>query len=75
MKLTLAIVAVTALVAAVVGGVIAIAIDGSDDGSNGTQSPAAGIPDAAGGRVRSAADLYRRDAPGVVVITATEIRR
>ena len=65
MNRTLSTVAVTALVAGVAGGAIALAADGPDGSAAAT--PATVAPP-----VASAADLYRRDAPGVVVITADE---
>jgi len=73
MNRALATTAVTALVAGVAGGAIALAADGSssDDHASATTSPA---PAAAAG-TPTAAQLYKQDDPGVVVITAQETRK
>ncbi len=68
MNRSLATIAVVALAAGAAGGAIAAAVDGSDGAS--AASPAPSSPPTA-----TAAGLYRRDAPGVVVITASETQR
>jgi S1-C subfamily serine protease len=70
MKRPLATVALTAVVAGAIGGGVAVALDGSDGAA---AVPAASPPLSAA--TPTAADLYKRDAPGVVVITASETQR
>ena len=73
MNRALATTAVTALVAGVAGGAIALAADGSPSDDHASASaPAA--PAAASG-TPTAAQLYKQDDPGVVVITANETRK
>jgi S1-C subfamily serine protease len=82
-KWTLAIVLVAAVVGAVAGGVIGIMLSGGDDPATTTSTSAAATPAsslpptttrpaARGGR--TAEQIYRDDAPGVVVITDTQTR-
>jgi S1-C subfamily serine protease len=70
MKRSLAAVAIAAVVGGVAGGSIAIAADGS-----GASSAAPAPATAARSGALTAADLYRRDAPAVAVITASETQR
>jgi S1-C subfamily serine protease len=70
MNRSIATIAVVALAAGAAGGAIAAAVDGSDGASAASPSPAPSSQPTA-----NAAGLYRRDAPGVVVITASETQR
>jgi S1-C subfamily serine protease len=74
MKRTLGIVFAAAVVGAFAGGLIGVLLDGGPD-EGGTAAAAATIPlspQPTGGGELSAEQIYRRDAPGVVVITDTE---
>ena len=73
MNRALATTAVTALVAGVAGGAIALAADGSPGDDHAT--PAAPAASAAAAGTPTAAELYKQDDPGVVVITAQETRK
>ena len=73
MNRALATTAVTALVAGVAGGAIALAADGSPGDDHATQAAPATSAAAAG--TPTAAELYKQDDPGVVVITAQETRK
>jgi S1-C subfamily serine protease len=82
-KRTLAIVLVAAVVGAVAGGVIGIMLSGSDDPATTTSTSAAATPASslpptttrpAVRDGRTAEQIYRDDAPGVVVITDTQTR-
>jgi S1-C subfamily serine protease len=75
MRRILATTIVTALCGGLAGGLIALLVDSDStaSGSVGTSTPAA---QAASGRgTLTAAQTYRRDAPGVVVITATQTEK
>jgi S1-C subfamily serine protease len=74
MKRTLGIVFAAAVVGAFAGGLIGVLLDGGPD-EGGTAAAAATIPlspQPTGGGELSAEQIYRRDAPGVVVITDTQ---
>lgn len=74
MKRTLGIVFAAAVVGALAGGLIGVLLDGGPD-ERGTAAAAATIPLSprpTGGGGLSAEQIYRRDAPGVVVITDTQ---
>jgi putative serine protease PepD len=83
-KRTLAIVLVAAVVGAVAGGVIGIMLSGDDNGATTTSTSAATTPPASSSPAatnepaprsgRTAEQIYRDDAPGVVVITDTQTR-
>jgi S1-C subfamily serine protease len=74
MKRTLGIVFAAAVVGAFAGGLIGVLLNGGPD-EGGTAAAAATIPlspQPTGGGELSAEQIYRRDAPGVVVITDTQ---
>jgi S1-C subfamily serine protease len=83
-KRTLAIVLVAAVVGAVAGGVIGIMLSGGDDSATTTSTSAAPTTPASSSPAttakpaarngRTAEQIYRDDAPGVVVITDTQTR-
>ena len=73
MKRTLAIVLAAAVAGALAGGVIGMLLDGGDGASQA--APTTALPPSpapAGGSAMTAEQVYRRDAPGVVVITDTQ---
>ena len=75
MKRTLVIVLAAAVAGALAGGLIGVLLDGGSDDASAQTAPAIALPQspapAAGGAL-SAEQIYRRDAPGVVVITDTQ---
>jgi S1-C subfamily serine protease len=73
MNRTLAFVLVAVLAGGVAGGIVALATDGDSAPASTGSAPPAVASDSAD--VSSAAQLYRRDAPGVVVITATQTEK
>src|SRR5215210_4515274 len=75
MRRTLATAIVTALCGGLAGGLIALLVDNDSaaSGSIGASTQAAQV--ASGRGTLTAAQTYRRDAPGVVVITATQTEK
>ena len=75
MKRTLVIVLAAAVAGALAGGLIGVLLDGGSDDASAQTAPAIALPQspapAAGGAL-SAEQIYRQDAPGVVVITDTQ---
>jgi S1-C subfamily serine protease len=78
MRRTLSTTLVTALCGGLAGGLIALALDGDPAASSSAGAPAsaAAAPAAStGGAALTPAQTYSRDAPGVVVITATQTEK
>jgi S1-C subfamily serine protease len=78
MRRTLTTTLVTALCGGLAGGLIALALDGDPAASSSAGAPAsaAAAPAAStGGAALTPAQTYSRDAPGVVVITATQTEK
>jgi S1-C subfamily serine protease len=73
MRRTLATTLVAVLCGGIAGGLVALVVD--DDSSSPAAAATSAPAQTTSGSVLSAAQAYRRDAPGVVVITATQTQQ